>query len=93
MAVRRRLWLAAVAFAGHVPGLKLFTRTRLTPPLVRVNIIAVALTLAAMGLAFALSPAGERAFTVLIAWLIAHFAWSLIFSTWILLGGAVTERP
>lgn len=90
--MQRRLWLAAVAFAGHIPGLKLFTRTRLTPQLVRVNVVAVALTLAAMGLAFALSPNGARGFAVLVAWLIAHFAWSFVFATWIVMGGAVVER-
>ena len=90
--VQRRLWLAAVAFAGHIPGLKLFTRTRLTPRLVRANIVAVALTLTAMGLAFALWPVGERGLAVLITWLVAHFVWSFVFATWILMGGAVAER-
>lgn len=90
--MQRRLWLAAVAFAGHIPGLKLFTRTRLTQQLVRANIVAVALTLTAMGLAFALSSPGERGYAVLVAWLIAHFVWSFVFASWILMGGAVTER-
>lgn len=80
-----RLWLAAVAFAGHIPGIKLFTRARLTPRLVRANIVAVALTLAAMATAYALA----NPFTVLITWLIAHFTWSIIFATWILTGGAL----
>ena len=90
--MRRRLWLAAVAFAGHIPGLKLVTRTRLTPSLVRVNIIAAAATLLAMGVAYAVAAPGHRGWTVLVTWLIAHFAWSIVFSSWILLGGAVTER-
>lgn len=45
-----------------------------------------------MGLAFALSSPGERGSAVLVAWLIAHFVWSFVFASWILTGGAVTER-
>lgn len=35
-----RGWLAAVAFAGHTPGLKLLFRCRFTPRLVQVNVAA-----------------------------------------------------
>ena len=90
--MKRRLWLAAVAFAGHIPGLKLMTRTQLTPRLVRVNIAAVVVTLISMGVAFAISTPGERGWTVLVTWLVAHFGWSFVFATWITLGGAVVER-
>lgn len=49
-------------------------------------------SISAMGLAFALSSPGERGSAVLVAWLIAHFVWSFVFASWILTGGAVTER-
>lgn len=83
-----RWWWAAIAFMGHAPGIKLFTPCRLTPALVRANVIAVVLTLAAMACAFA---AADQGWWTFVAWLLGHFAWSTIFSVWIVLGGAV--RP
>lgn len=86
--------LAAVAFAGHVPGLSIAARWRwvpahrLTPALVRVNVVAVVLTLAAMAAAGLLARDGERGWAVLVAWLVGHFAWSTIFALWIVAGGA-----
>lgn len=85
---RRRLWIALVAFAGHVPGLLIMTRVRLTSRLKRVNAVAIGLTLAAMAGAFAAAPTGERGWWLLYAWLVGHFLWSTIFSAWILAGGA-----
>jgi hypothetical protein len=86
-----RAVLAIVGFVGHTPGLKLFVRCRFTPRLVRVNVIAVVLTLAAMAGAFALADPGERAWSVALAWLVGHFIWSGILALWILLGGAIAS--
>jgi hypothetical protein len=87
----RRWWLALIAFLGHVPGLKLFARCRFTPALVRVNVVAVVLTLVAMAAAWLAAEGGQRGWWTLVAWLVGHFLWSTIFAAWILLGGAV--RP
>jgi len=83
--------LAAIAFAGHTPGLKLLTRCRFTPRLVRVNVVAALATVLAMVLAGLLADPGRGAWAVLYAWLIGHFAWSIVFSSWILAGGAIDE--
>lgn len=90
--VRSRPRVAAIAFLGHVPGLKLLTDCRLTPALVRVNVVAVVLTLVAMGVAWSVAAEGERGWATLVAWLVGHFLWSTIFAGWILLGGAVRSE-
>lgn len=84
-----RRWLAVIAFLGHVPGLKLFARCRFTPSLVRVNVVAVVLTLLAMAAAWLAAGDGQRAGWTLVAWLVGHFLWSTIFAAWIVRGGAV----
>lgn len=88
----QRVWWAAVAFAGHVPGLKIATRVRLTPRLKRVNVVAAVATLVAMAIAYFVAEPGGRGYAVLIAWLVGHFAWSITFSSWILMGGAVVPE-
>jgi hypothetical protein len=86
--VSRRL-LAAIAFMGHVPGLKMTSRCRFSQRLIVVNVIAVVLTLVAMATAFATAADGHRLWPLFIAWLIGHFVWSTIFAIWISLGGAL----
>ncbi len=83
--------LAAIAFCGHTPGLKILVGCRFTPLLVRVNVVAALLTVAAMVAAGVLAPAGSGGWAVLWAWLVGHFAWSIVFSAWILRGGAIVE--
>ncbi len=84
--------LAAIAFFGHVPGLKVIARCRFTPALVRVNVVAVGLTLVAMAVAWSVAAEGERGWATFVAWLVGHFAWSTIFAGWILRGGAVRSK-
>lgn len=86
-----RLQLAVLAFAGHVIALKILTRCRCTPWMVRLNVIAVALTVVAMAVAGVLAEPGHAGWAVLVAWLVGHFGWSMVLSTWILAGGAVEE--
>jgi hypothetical protein len=62
--------LALLGALFHVPGLKLFARTRLSPLLVKLNLVAAVLTVAAMGGAWV---SGR---SVLVAWLVGHLAWS-----------------
>ncbi|MEM7157326.1 MAG: hypothetical protein AAF799_31055 [Myxococcota bacterium] len=83
--------LAGIAFMGHIPGLKLLTRARFTPMLVRVNVVAAVATVAAMVVAGLLAEPGAGAMAVFWAWLIGHFAWSFVFAGWILGGGAIAE--
>ncbi|MCA9706657.1 MAG: hypothetical protein KDK70_12460 [Myxococcales bacterium] len=87
-----RAWLAAVAFAGHTPGLWLLARCRFTPALVRVNVAAALLTVLAMVAAGVTAEPGRGAWAVVVAWLWGHFAWSTIFAAWILRGGAIVVR-
>lgn len=84
-----RAMLAGIAFMGHTPGLKILVGCRFTPWLVRVNIVAAGLTVAAMVGAGLMAPPGQGGWAVLFAWLIGHFAWSVIFAAWILRGGAI----
>ncbi len=94
MAAARRFgrpMLAAIAFAGHTPGLKIMARCRFTPWLVRINVVAALLTVGAMVAAGVLAAPGGGPMAVLVAWLIGHFAWSLVFSAWILAGGAIAD--
>lgn len=88
-----RRWLAVLAFVGHTPGIKLLVRCRFTPRLVRVNLVAAGLTVVAMIVAGIVAAPGHRGFAVLVAWLFGHFAWSVIFSGWILRGGAIEDGP
>jgi hypothetical protein len=81
--------LALVGFLFHAPGLKLLARARLSPLTVKLNVIAAALTLAAMAEAWL---SGR---SVLVGWLIGHFAWSATLAM-LALRGQVTreaERP
>lgn len=79
-----RRWAALVAFVGHVPGLRLCTRFRLGPRLRLANGTALLLTVVAMGWALVTSAAPLE--SVLIAWLVGHFAWSVAFSVAIVAG-------
>ena len=87
----RRRRLAAIAFVGHVPGLKLLTAAQLTPALRKANVVAAVVTLGAMWIAYATIATSPRWWAPFVAWLVGHFAWSFVFSGWILRGGAVTE--
>jgi hypothetical protein len=49
------------------------------------------LTLAAMVGAYGFAEDGERGWSLLVAWLVGHFAWSGILATWILRGGAIAS--
>lgn len=94
MALRGRLrWtprrLALLAFCGHAPGIWLVSGARLTPALARVNLVALALTLAAMAGAAAIADEGEGLRALALAWLVGHFLWSAAFAAWILGGGAL----
>lgn len=82
----RRPQLAALGFLGHAPGLKLVARVRFCRRFVRVNLIAVGLTLAAMAVAGLLAPPGAAGLWIFAVWLALHFAWSTILSGWILRG-------
>lgn len=84
--------LAAIAFLGHAPGLRVVSGSRFSARLVRVNVVAVTLTLVAMVVAWIVAPEGARGWWTLVAWLVGHFAWSTIFAAWILLGGAVRSE-
>ena len=81
--------MAGLAFCGHVFAIKLVARRRCTPWMVRLNVVAVALTLAAMAIAGVLAEPGRVGWSVLVAWLVGHFGWSVVLSSWILAGGAV----
>ncbi len=61
----------AIAFVGHLPGLWLFYRETIPPPLRTPNAIAVGLTLAAMAVAYAVADG----WAVLWTWIVGHFAW------------------
>ncbi|MCA9693609.1 MAG: hypothetical protein KC636_28700 [Myxococcales bacterium] len=76
---RRRL--ALLAFLFHGPGLRLLAGYRFSRPLFRANVVALALTLAAMAVALLAAPPGSRGLPVLIAWAIGHFAWSVILAS------------
>lgn len=78
--------LAALGFLGHAPGLKLVARVRFCRRFVRVNLIAVGLTLAAMAVAGLLAPSDAAGRWVFVVWLVLHFTWSTILSGWILGG-------
>ena len=78
--------LAILGFLGHAPGLKIVAGVRFNGGFVRTNLIAVGLTLAAMGGAGILAPPGARGLWVFVVWLALHFVWSTILSTWILRG-------
>src|SRR5262245_17477807 len=77
-----RLGLAALAFAFHAPGLRVFAGYRLRPPILRLNIVAVVLTLVAMALAASLSE--RHLLAVFIAWVTCHFLWSICLA-WLVL--------
>ncbi len=84
--------LALIAFVGHAPGLWWFARRRLGPRALRVNLVAVALTLLAMAVAHGF-PGGDGPWgRVLVAWLVGHFSWSCVLAAWVFLGGATMGR-
>lgn len=62
--------LVIIGFLFHAPGLKLFAKAQLSPLVVKLNIIAAALTVLAMGFAAATGR------SVVLAWLVGHLAWS-----------------
>ncbi len=74
---------AVIGFLGHAPGLKLFARVRFTAKFVRVNTVAVALTLLAMALTYG---SYGTMWAVALTWTIGHFAWSTTVATWVLVG-------
>lgn len=95
MRLRWTPWrLAILAFCGHAPGVWILSGARLTPALTRVNLVALALTIAAMIAAALLAAEGEGGRDLVIAWLVGHFLWSAVFAAWILRGGALvfTDR-
>ena len=80
-----RVSLAAIAFAFHAPGLRLLAGYRLHPPILRLNLAAIALTLAAMTAAGLLE---RRWPAVFWAWLVCHFLWSACLTSLVLAGRA-----
>jgi len=66
---------ALVAFAFHAPGLRVFRGVRIGPATLRANLYAVAATLIAMGVTFALT---RSWLAVVIAWLAGHVAWGAV---------------
>ena len=78
-----RLGLAAIAFVFHAPGLRLLTGYRLRPPIVRLNFIAVGLTLVAMAIAG--WTCERRLWAVFTAWVVCHFLWSTCLAGMVLL--------
>ena len=77
-----RLGLAALAFAFHAPGLRIFAGHRLRPPIVRLNVVAIGLTLVAIAMAASLHE--RRLLAGFIAWVICHFLWSICLA-WLVL--------
>lgn len=67
--------LALIAFVGHGPGLRLFTKYRFSPQLLRTNLVAIALTIAATALAVVVVPEHRLTGGVL-TFSVGHFAWS-----------------
>ncbi len=84
--------MAALGFLGHAPGLKIVARVRFNRRFVRVNLVAVGLTLAAMVVAGLVAPAGLGGWWVFVVWLGLHFVWSALLSAWIL-GGEPFDAP
>ena len=64
--------MAWLAFFCHAPGLWLFHRFTLGPRTKRENLVAVVMTLLAMGVAFAATQGWSASFA---AWLLGHVAW------------------
>ena len=77
-----RLGHAAIAFVFHAPGLRLFAGYRLRPPILRLNLVAIGLTLLAMAMAAWLFE--RRLLAVFTAWVICHFLWSTCLA-WLIL--------
>ncbi len=78
--------LAVLGFLGHAPGLKIVAGARFNTRFVRVNLVAVGLTLAAMAVAGFVAPADLGGWWVFVVWVVLHFVWSTILSAWILGG-------
>jgi hypothetical protein len=71
----------AVAVLLHVPGLRILFGFRPPRRLVRVNVLAVVITLAAMAIAGSLAPVERRWLWVAITWAVGHMAWGGYLST------------
>ncbi len=84
-----RTTLAILGFLGHAPLLKSIVKTRFSPRFVSINLLAVALTLIAMALAYAKYSSG---LAILVAWLVGHFAWSTILAIWAYVGGVFAQE-
>lgn len=85
----RRLGLAAIAFAFHAPGLRFLAGYRLRAPIMRLNVVAVGLTLVAM--AIAASTFERRLLAVFTAWVTCHFLWSTCLA-WLVLTQRALEQ-
>lgn len=64
-----------VAWGGHAPGLWLLYREPIPRPLRRPNLYAAVGTIAAIGIAVAGAPAGQRLIAGLATWAVGHVAW------------------
>ncbi|MGB1015280.1 MAG: hypothetical protein ACPG4T_14185 [Nannocystaceae bacterium] len=80
---RSRLVVACIGFLGHAPGIKLLTTVRFSTAFIRINTVAIALTLIAMGLTYYTTTSGQQ---LAVAWVIGHFIWSAILACWVLTG-------
>lgn len=79
-----RRTLAAVAFLFHAPGLSVLTGYRVALGVLAFNALAILLTAIGMLAVAVHSSVAEDAISwrgVFIAWLIGHFAWSLVLAS------------
>lgn len=74
---------ALIAFLFHGPGLRFFTRFRMSRWLFRTNLIALGVTLGAMAALAIFGPVGVRTKATFAAWLVGHFGWSLFLSAYV----------
>ena len=90
---KNRMRLAMIAFLAHAPGLYLFAGRTLEPGWLRLNLIAVAATIAAMVIgALALRDQGLAGMGVAVAFMLGHSAWSLTLARAVLAGRALKDR-
>ena len=68
----------ATALFFHAPGLWLLFREPIPASLRFPNLIAIMLTVIAMGLSITLAPQGSRVVATVSAWLIGHLLWGTI---------------
>jgi len=81
--------VACIGFLGHAPGIKLFTQVRFSTTFVRINAVAIGITLGTMGLTYYATASAQQ---VAIAWLVGHFLWSAILASWVLTGDSWREQ-